>query len=157
MVLATIVHMEVGEKVFGISAGEGEISFTLRAEYEADLDLFEKRIMELVEQGCEDQGMGYEVTYVDTFPDTANDHELFEQALSICWYKYDYQVLETPMRWSEDFGWYTKAAKGLFVGIGAGEHWPGLHTLNYEFNDEILETAISFFDDLAKESGRRDS
>ena len=112
--------------------------------------------MELVEQGCEEMGMSCEVSYVDTFPETANDHELFEQALSICWHKYDYQVLEVPMRWSEDFGWYAKAARGLFVGIGDGEDWPGLHTLNYEFNDEILETAISFFADLAKDNGRYD-
>ena len=156
MVLSTIVHIEVGEKTFGISAGEGEISLTLRAEYETDRNLFEKRIMELVEQGCEEMGMSCEVSYVDTFPETANDHELFEQALRICWHKYDYQVLEVPMRWSDDFGWYAKAAKGLFVGIGDGEDWPGLHTLDYEFNDEILETAISFFVDLVKDNGRYD-
>ncbi len=150
MLLSTIVHIEVGEKSFGISAGEGELSLTLRAEYEADLKLFEERILNIVEQGCEEKHMSYDVSYVDTFPDTTNDHELFEQALSICWHKYDYQVLDTPMRWSEDFGWYTKATKGLFVGIGVGENWPRLHTAEYEFNDEILETTIEFLCDVAK-------
>lgn len=151
MVLSTIVHIEVGDKAFGIAAGEGEISLTLRAEYDEDLKKLEQRIMDVIEQGCEEQGMSYDISYVDEFPDTANDHELFEQALRICWHKYDYQELEVPMRWSEDFGWYTKAAKGLYVGIGAGESWPGLHTGQYEFNDEILETAVSFLEDIAKD------
>lgn len=151
MVMATIVHIEVGDKTFGIAAGEGEISLTLRAEYGADLDLLEQRIMDIIEQGCEEQGMSYDVSYVDEFPDTTNDHALFEQALRICWHKYEYKELDVPMRWSEDFGWYTKAANGLYVGIGAGENWPGLHTEQYEFNDNILETTISFLEDLAKD------
>lgn len=42
LVLATIVNVEIGTKDFGISAGEGEISFTLRAALQRELDELEQ-------------------------------------------------------------------------------------------------------------------
>ena len=61
--------------------------------------------------------------------------------LDIC----DGILLETPMRWSEDFGHYLKRVPGAFFGIGAGDDHPPLHTENYEYPDELLPYAIKAF------------
>lgn len=80
----------------------------------------------------------------DEFPDTVNDPEVFEKCRKrlresgISW-----ERLEAPMRWSEDFGWYLKKIPGCFLGIGAGERHPGLHTDSYEFPDALIEPAVS--------------
>lgn len=149
-VMGSVVHIEAGEQKFSTAAGEGEVSMTLRAEYETDLHILENRLTEFVEEQCEEMRMTFEIEASNVFPDTVNDHALFEKALGICWNKYDYQVLESPMRWSEDFGWYGKQAQSFFVGVGSGEDWPRLHDDAYAFNDEILENTISFLEDLIK-------
>ena len=65
----------------------------------------------------------------DAFPDTTNDDALYDDALAR-FRKAGLPVVELaePMRWSEDFGWLSKAVPGVYFGIGAGEHCPGLHT-----------------------------
>lgn len=49
MCLCTIVNVSIGKKDFGISPGEGEISFTLRAEEEAHMKEMEKALLEKAE------------------------------------------------------------------------------------------------------------
>lgn len=44
MVLATIVNIAVGSKDFGVSAGTGEVSITLRAEYEEEMNALEEKV-----------------------------------------------------------------------------------------------------------------
>ena len=62
--------------------------------------------------------------------------------------KLDYHILSQPMRWSEDFGYYLQCCKGCFFGIGDGLNWPGLHTENYSFPDEIIDVALDLFTSL---------
>jgi metal-dependent amidase/aminoacylase/carboxypeptidase family protein len=58
--------------------------------------------------------------------------------------------MKQPMRWSEDFGYYLEEAGGAFFGIGDGEEYPQLHTLQYSFPDEILPDALAMFAALAE-------
>ena len=55
--------------------------------------------------------------------------------------------IETGEVWraSEDFGYYTKRIPGAMFYIGNGEAYPALHTVEYDFNDRILETAVNMF------------
>lgn len=48
MALCTIVGMEAVTGDFGISAGEGSISMTLRAEAEADMTAMEEELLSYV-------------------------------------------------------------------------------------------------------------
>ena len=51
--------------------------------------------------------------------------------------------MKNPIRASEDFGWDTKQIPGAIFYIGNGENYPAIHTSSYDFNDEILKTAIN--------------
>ena len=77
----------------------------------------------------------------DVFPATENDATCVEKVLAKC----SGQVLEDPMRWSEDFGHYLKCCRGAFFGIGAGEECPALHTEHYEYPDELLSWEAAAF------------
>ena len=85
----------------------------------------------------------------DAFPDTTNPEALVDDALDR-WRRAGLPVrlLEEPMRWSEDFGWYLKRVPGMFFGIGIGEDHPGLHTEAYGFDDAIIEPAVRAFEAL---------
>ena len=57
---------------------------------------------------------------------------------------------EEPFRWSEDFGYYLQKTKGAFMGIGCGVNHPALHTMEYEFEDSIIEPAIEMYKEILK-------
>ena len=58
--------------------------------------------------------------------------------------------MKQPFRASEDFGHYLKKTKGAICFIGNGEAYPHIHTVEYDFRDEIIETAVELFKGLAK-------
>lgn len=146
MVLATIVNISVGTKNFGIAAAKGEVSATIRSFYEADCRKLENRILERARSLAEDYQLILSHEESDVFPETVNDPATAEQvvhAASLC----GKQVisLEEPFRSSEDFGYYQKECPGVIFYIGNGEAYPQIHTLEYDFNDNIIETAVEMF------------
>jgi amidohydrolase len=50
--------------------------------------------------------------------------------------------LDSPLRWSEDFGWYLRETTGALVGLGAGVDHPDLHAPDYEYPDDLLAPAV---------------
>ncbi len=151
MVLASVIEIKVGEKNFGISAGEGELSLTIRAHYLEDLDRLQQKIMEFLKHQCAETGLEMELQLWDEFPDTRNEEKLSEKMETLLMQQeIPYTLLEAPMRWSEDFGWYQKECPGVFFGIGAGSDWPGLHTDEFEYNDVLLEKTADIFYLLAE-------
>lgn len=151
MVLLSLIEVKVGEKNFGISAGSGEVSFTIRAHYQDALELLKKEIESFVRSKAEEKGIQVSFEYADVFPDTVNQKTLVEQIERLCQNsEIDYTYLEEPMRWSEDFGWYEKLCDGCFFGIGTGEDMPQLHTPEYEYNDRLLKKAVGIFTNITK-------
>ncbi|MDR3259296.1 MAG: amidohydrolase [Fusobacteriaceae bacterium] len=149
MVLCTIINVKVGEKSFGVSPANGEISLTLRAPYEEDLEKLQNEIESYTSKRAKESGLIYEFSYNDEFPDTINNSEIFNKVFNIVKEKnYDYQLIKNPFRWSEDFGYYLKKTKGLFIGIGIGEDWPGVHTRTYEYNDNVIPTTTKLLLDI---------
>lgn len=86
---------------------------------------------------------------IERFPATENHMDSVKK-LRACAAKQGLPVTELkgPMRWSEDFGYYLQKTEGAFFGIGDGEDHVQLHTEQYEFPDEIIETAVRMFGGL---------
>ena len=146
LVLATIVNVEIGTKDFGISAGEGEISFTLRSALQRELDELEQMIHMQAEKLAVEEGLQISYAYDDPFPETANDAAAIQKVRSAAEKLY-FPVVELaePLRASEDFGYYTKECPGAMFYLGNGEDYPALHTPEYDFRDELMEEAVSLF------------
>lgn len=149
MVLCTIVNVDIGERAFGTSAGSGYLMLTIRAEEEKDLNRLEKNIINYVTLQGEKHKLTYVIEFCDEFPETKNHDMAVEKIKNACASsKLKYEELSNPFRWSEDFGYFTKEVKGAIFGIGSGESHSQLHTVDYDFPDEILKTAITMFYNL---------
>ncbi len=156
-VWCAVIGLALGNRNFGISPGEGEVSFTLRAQEEADLDLLEKQLRERALDLAARSGLRATFSLSDPFPETRNDpacagrvREAASRLGLAC------LAMEEPWRASEDFGWYTKVLPGAIFYIGCGEDHPALHTGGYDFPDEVLDTAAALFRALIEE-GSEDS
>jgi len=149
MVLATIVCVKVGERNFGVSPGTGELSLTIRAHYERDLDKLQRSLEAYISEKAEAAGMDCAFSYADVFPDTVNDSELYQKIKAMLDAKgYDYEILPEPFRWSEDFGYYPRQTKGFYFGVGEGEDWTPAHTKDFDFNDRLIAPVVRLFLDV---------
>lgn len=153
LVLTTLIHVEIGEKNFGIAASTAEASFTLRAEYEKELDALELEIRETAKRLAEEEHLKVSFEEQDVFPETANDPGCTERIIQAAErVGIPLYPMEKPFRASEDFGWYQKECPGAMLYIGNGENYPPIHTTEYDFNDRILEVAVKVFWELIKSS-----
>jgi len=141
MVLCTVVGVQMGEKVFGAAAANAEMCMTLRAEYDRDLASLERCIVSRAEDLARMYRLGFQFEKRDIFPATENHIAYAEKVLHTC----DGKILQSPMRWSEDFGWYLQKCAGAFWGIGAGKEYAPLHTSSYEYPDDLLAPTCEAF------------
>jgi amidohydrolase len=146
LTLATVIHSELGEITFGTSPGYGEIRITLRAMKEEDMSSLMEEAINLAHKYCEVDGLGCEISYTEIFPSTINTEEAFniiEKTASTM--KLNFNQLESPFKWSEDFGQYKLQSKTGFFGLGSGADTPSLHDETYDFPDTIIESGIKMY------------
>lgn len=150
-VLCTVVNVRVGSKNFGISPGDGEVSLTLRAERERDMNTFGEAVRELAEKRAGDFSVNVSFETNDYFPETVSDSECVRK-VKIAAGELGLKVIDMPeaIRASEDFGWYMKQIPGAIFYIGNGENYPAIHTSSYNFNDRILPSAVDMFTEIFK-------
>ncbi|MEW9673320.1 M20 family metallopeptidase [Ammoniphilus sp. 3BR4] len=151
MVLCTVVQVDIGERAFGLSASKGDLLLTIRALYEAEMDKLQKNLEELAQAQAERYGLKVSFSYNDAFPETVNHKESSDKIRQVCQAQ-GIQLVEMTeaFRGSEDFGHYLKQTKGGICYIGNGEDYPHVHTFEYDFRDEIIETAVELFKGLAE-------
>lgn len=150
LVLATIVQIDVGEKeAFGVSASKGKLLLTIRGEYEEEMDLLQARLEEEALKNAKEYGLQCEFSYCDAFPQTLSHPESNEKIRRAA-AALDLPVYEIPkaLRGSEDFGHFTKLAKGAMFFMSYGEGKPMIHTSKYDFDDDLIEPVVEMYKKL---------
>ncbi|MGN7388592.1 M20 metallopeptidase family protein [Sporosarcina sp. SAFN-015] len=151
LVLCTVVQIDVGEKAFGLAASKGVIRMTLRALYEEELDRLQEALENFAISQSEEHGLKVSFEYNDEFPETINHKESADKIRFLAKEKgIDVVELEEAFRGSEDFGHFTKLTKGAYCFIGNGEDYPNVHTHEYDFRDELIESGVELFKGLAE-------
>lgn len=151
MVMCTVIGIRVGSSAFGTGAGDGRLMLTVRAEYEAELKLLLDKLLFHAKNLCQANMLEFGYECVDAFPETVNDRECSQKIKDCCKsLNIPIERWDEPFRSSEDFGYYCKETKGALFYIGDGISHPALHTLEFDFPDEIIETAFSIYSELAK-------
>ena len=152
MRLCTVTGISLGKGDFGISPGTGELCFTLRAERESEMMRLEEEIISYAALQADEAGLTIESGIHDRFPETRNHDACLSDILEAS-AGLHLPVISMPELWraSEDFGYYLKECKGAMFYMGTGMDWPALHTAGYDFNDNILETAVDLFFALVKQ------
>jgi len=150
MVLATIVHVHLGEEAFGMAAGEGRLLLTCRAQYEKDLNALSEKLEKKAEEFAERDGLKVTISYKDIFPETVNDGAAVDKILKVC-HQLDIPVedMPDPQRGSEDMGHFLKRTSGAMFLMGIGNR-PPVHDEHYDFYDGIIEPVVEIFTALIK-------
>lgn len=142
----TPVHLTLGEKAYGVAAGYGEVHLTIRTWSEAQMQVLIQQITQIIEQAIQGFAIQYEIYWTDTFLGNSNDPSAAD-IVRVAAQKLNYPLKEKihPLKWGEDFGYFTQGFPGAFFGLGAGEDCPALHNPDYDFPDELLSLGVRLF------------
>ena len=142
----TPVHINMGQKSYGISPAKGELHYTLRTWSNEKMLILKTQIEAVVKKTCHVHKLEYEVEWLEYFPASNNNitcNNYIEKAAQ----ENKIKIIKRPypFKFGEDFGWFSKKYKTAMFGLGAGINTPALHNADYDFPDEIIETGISMF------------
>ncbi len=150
--LLTPIYLNMGQKAYGTSPGQGELHLTCRCWSPEQM----KQLTELLEAELATLAKKYklesEIEYLEIFPAVRQNDSLvdtLENAIDQLDFKAIHQ--NRPFRWGEDFGAFSIDFPCLMFGLGAGEDQPVLHHPSYDFPDEIIPDGIMVFSTLIDE------
>lgn len=153
-VFCTVIQIDVGEPAFGTQASRGELLLTIRGQYEREMDQLQACLEELAEQYAKADGLTWSVRYCDEFPESSNHPKATERIRAAAKrLGLAYREAPHPYRGSDDFGYYPKLALGAMFELGAGESCPPIHTVHYDFPDDLIPIAVELMWELTRNDG----
>ena len=150
--LITPIYSTLGKKAYGVSAGHGEVHFTIRCLSNDKIKELKKLLETVVSKISQQQQLSFSVKWTEPFYANENN-PIAVQHISNASKKLGFDVIEkeTPFRWGEDFGLFTAHYPVAMFGLGAGLETPDLHNPDYDFPDEIIPTGVKLFYQICKE------
>ncbi len=151
--LVTPIHVRIGSVAYGVSAGDGEVHFTIRTIANDGLAALQTSILEIAERLAVRDGLAMEVDVVEEFYANMNDPAVTDRVLAAARAR-GFEVL-TPtfgMPAGEDFGLFTERFPCCMVLLGAGEDHDPIHNPHYDFPDELIETGVGLFDEIVRQA-----
>jgi len=150
--LVSPVYMQMGEKSYGVTAGDGEVHLTIRSWENQLLDKRAGELEGLAEKIGAEHGLSTSISWTEQFEANENNPEVIDQvAAAAASLGLPVQHLSHPMKWGEDFGLFTRQFKGGMFGIGSGEDHAALHNPDYDFVDELIEPASNLFEKVLRD------
>ena len=142
---ATLIAVRLGKEAFGTSAGDADVMFTLRAYTNRSMAGLKEKVCALAQHIAGRYGLGHTIGWREPFNATENHEEQVDTLVKTAEKVGLDQVMAAhPFRWSEDFADYLMAFPGAFFGIGSGREMPELHHPDFDFPDNIIESAAAF-------------
>ena len=150
--LITPIHINMGEKAYGVSAGYGEVHFTVRSNSNVFMQKTERELEQIASEIAIKHSLKSNIHWTESFQANENNKEavnyIKKSALNL---NLNTLEKELPFTFGEDFGLFTQHFKGAMLGLGSGENTPSLHNPDYDFPDDIIETGVNIFHQISKE------
>ena len=148
----TPININMGEKAYGVSAGYGEVHFTIRSNSNAQMKSIESYLEVNALQIATNHKLKIDIEWTQSFQANENSVKAVNYIRKASkTLQLDTLEKEFPFTFGEDFGLFTQHFKGAMFGLGSGENTPTLHNPDYDFPDEIIETGVNVFHQIAKD------
>ncbi|UQD56729.1 amidohydrolase [Flavobacterium sp. K5-23] len=150
--LVTPIYTEMGKKAYGVSAGAGEVHFTVRSDSNLQMKKVEITLEKLAQSIAKEHQLECNISWTQGFQANENNKQAADHIRNAAKIN-NFELLEkeTPFTWGEDFGLFTQQYPGAMFGLGSGINTPALHNPDYDFPDEIIKTGVSIFYQISKQ------
>ena len=144
--LLTVVYLKVGEQDYGMSAGYGELHLTIRTYGIDKMKILENEIKDMVKDICSQYRIHHNISWFDFFPAVQNNKECNQIIKNACNQEgIDIRSLDEPIKFGEDFGWFSQLKPSAMCGIGSGLDSAALHQEDYDFPDNLIPIGVRLF------------
>ncbi|MFT6849981.1 MAG: amidohydrolase [Sphingobacteriales bacterium] len=144
--LITPIHAKLGKEAFGTSPGEAVVMATLRTFSNEKLIELKSLVQTISTEIANKHEFYPKFEWVEEFAVTLNEESAFNFVeASAKANNFEISIMETPFRWSEDFGQFSAKANCCMFGLGSGINHPQLHNPDYDFPDSIIPIGINMF------------
>lgn len=142
----TPIHISMGDKAYGISPALGEVHYTLRTWSEESMNKLKENINSILSEICHRYQLEFKVDWFEYFP-AVQSNSSCNKLITDAAKKNSFELTERPfpLKFGEDFGWFSKDNKVAMFGLGSGLSSPALHHADYDFPEEIIETGMAMF------------
>ncbi|MEZ7497796.1 amidohydrolase [Flavobacterium sp. Arc3] len=150
--LITPIYTKMGKKAYGVSAGAGEVHFTVRSDSNSQMRKIEATLENIAQAVADEYRLKCSIQWTQSFQANENDEtavNFIKEAAKEN--KFELVDKPTPFTWGEDFGLFTQHFKGAMFGLGSGTNTPALHNPDYDFPDNIITTGVSIFHHISKQ------
>ena len=134
-------------KVRNVIANQAVLEGSIRAFDDQVFDFMLERVKAIAKQIEDKHQVKVHIDLSNGYPALVNDADLLAsiQAQS----ERKIHILDKPEMISEDFSFYLQKARGVFFYLGTGTNI-ALHSDNFDFDEELLYTAVAMNLDLCK-------
>jgi amidohydrolase len=149
--LVTPVHVRVGSVAYGVSAGDGEVHFTIRSWDNQGMSALQDEMVAIAERVAARDGLTLEVETLEEFYANVNDDDvtaLVRGAAEEC--GFEIITPDWPLRGGEDFGLFTERFPCCMVLLGAGTESHPIHNPSYDFPDELIDTGVRLYETIVR-------
>lgn len=144
--LTSPIYIHMGELSYGVTAGHGEIHYTLRTWNNEIMKELTDQVLKRTELIVNQHGLKSTISWTEEFSSNQNHPDAISLINeSVAENGFIGEERTTPFKWGEDFGLFTERHTGAMFGIGSGVDCPALHNPDYDFPDEIIPTGIKMF------------
>ncbi len=149
--LVTPVHVRVGSVAYGVSAGDGEVHFTIRSWDNQGMTALQDEMVAIAERLAVRDHLALEVSTLEEFYANVNDDAvtaLVHGAAAEC--GFSIVTPDWPLRGGEDFGLFTERFPCCMVLLGAGTDSMPIHNPSYDFPDELIDTGVRLYETIVR-------
>ena len=150
--LITPIYIKMGKKAYGVSAGAGEVHFTVRSDGNSQMKKIETFLEKAAHSIAKEHQLECTINWTQSFKANENDETAVTHVRNAAKTN-NLELLEKeyPFSWGEDFGMFTQHYLGTLFGLGSGIETPALHNPDYDFPDDIIKTGVSLFYQISKQ------
>ena len=142
-----------GGSAFNVIPDNVSIGGTLRSTNKKTRDEMLTKIKKIASNACDINNCKVNLEIRPGYPSTINDiksaefaSKVFEDTFGIG----SLDKIEKPTMTSEDFSYMLQEKPGAYIWLGAGENSEKLHSVYYDFNDELLPIGATYWSNLAE-------
>jgi len=150
-IVVSMTSFETSSKAFNVIPAEVELRGTIRTMASDVRVLAEQRIKDIARLTAEAYGAVAEITYMPGYPVMVNSETQTEFAAKIAKDVAGNCSEAEAIMGSEDFAYMLEERPGAYILLGNGEKSEMVHTVHYDFNDDIIPAGCSWFSEVAEQ------
>ena len=142
-----------GGSAFNVIPDNVSIGGTLRSTNKKTRDEMLTKIKKIASNACDINNCKVNLEIRPGYPSTINDIKSAEFASKVFEDTFgtgSLDKIEKPTMTSEDFSYMLQEKPGAYIWLGAGENSEKLHSVYYDFNDELLPIGATYWSNLAE-------